>query len=109
MGLFGGLLSSGLGMFLGGPVGAVLGTSLLGGGAAASGRKTSEALSRLKQNPAMEQADAENKATAATNAKAAMRRRARMASSLLATGGSGTQGSPPTSSVLAYGKDKLGQ
>lgn len=60
-------------------------------------------------NPADEQAKAENNAAAAANAKAAQRRRASKNSSLLATGGQGVTQPAQTQSVLAYGKEKLGQ
>jgi hypothetical protein len=59
-------------------------------------------------DPAKEQADAENKAAAAANSKAATRKRASRNSSLLATGGAGVTSPAQTQSVLAYGKQKLG-
>lgn len=59
-------------------------------------------------DPAKEQADAENKAAAAANAKAANRKRAGRNSSLLATGGAGVNSPAQTQSLLAYGKQKLG-
>jgi hypothetical protein len=59
-------------------------------------------------DPAAEQAAAENKAAAAANAKAANRKRASRNSSLLATGGAGVSSPAQTQSLLAYGKQKLG-
>lgn len=54
-----------------------------------------------------ERAAAEDKAAAASNAKAAELSKQRKQGSLLAAGGAG--GEAQTSSVLAYGKNRLGE
>lgn len=58
-------------------------------------------------DPEAERKKVENEAAAAANAKAAEQSRQRRAGSLLASGG--TSGQAQTSSVLAYGKNRLGE
>lgn len=58
-------------------------------------------------DPEAERKKAENEAAAAANAKAAEQARQRRAGSLLTSAGVG--GTAQTSSVLAYGKNKLGE
>lgn len=60
-------------------------------------------------DPAQELAAAENKSAATSNAKAAARRRSQASGSLLSTGARGVTAPAQTQSILAYGKDKLGQ
>jgi hypothetical protein len=60
-------------------------------------------------DPAKEQKDAENKAAALANSKAAQRRRSQTSGSLLSTGAAGSTAPAQTQSILAYGKSKLGQ
>lgn len=59
-------------------------------------------------DPEAERKKAENEAAAAANAQTAERSRQRRSNSLLASGGTNTQ-QAQTSSVLAYGKNKLGE
>lgn len=60
-------------------------------------------------DPAEERRKADAEAATAANAKTADLRRARQRQSLLAAGAGGAQpGAAPTTSVMAYGKDKLG-
>lgn len=58
-------------------------------------------------DPEAERKRAEQEAAAAANSQAAERSRQRRSNSLLASGGSTQQAQ--TSSVLAYGKNKLGE
>ncbi len=58
-------------------------------------------------DPEAERKRAEQEAASAANAQAAERSRQRRSNSLLASGGSTQQAQ--TSSVLAYGKNKLGE
>lgn len=59
-------------------------------------------------DPEAERKKAEQEAAAAANSQAAERTRQRRSNSLLASSGSNTQ-QAQTSSVLAYGKNKLGE
>ncbi|WP_369952107.1 hypothetical protein [Ralstonia syzygii] len=64
----------------------------------------------LKSDPAAERQKADADAADAANAKTAELRRSRQRSSLLAAGAAGgTGGTPQTNSVMAYGKQTLGQ
>jgi hypothetical protein len=60
-------------------------------------------------DPEAERKKAENEAAAAANAKVAEQSRQRRANSLLSSGGGGQTQQAQTSSVLAYGKNKLGE
>jgi len=59
-------------------------------------------------DPKAEREQAAADATQAANARAAANRLAKRNQSLLATGAQGSTAPASTSSVLAYGKDKLG-
>ncbi|MEM5429391.1 hypothetical protein [Cupriavidus oxalaticus] len=60
-------------------------------------------------DPKVEREQADADAASAANAKTAELRRQRQRQSLLAAGSGGaTGGAPATTSVMAYGKDKLG-
>lgn len=59
-------------------------------------------------DPKEERLKAEADAARSANEKAAYERRARQYQTLLATGAQGNKQAASTSSVLAYGKDKLG-
>lgn len=63
----------------------------------------------VQQDPKGDQAKAEAEAASKANSERAARKRTTQSSSLLATGAQGVTGDASTSSVLAYGKDKLGQ
>ncbi|RIQ49574.1 hypothetical protein D0839_16345 [Bordetella avium] len=83
-----------------GAVGSVIGI----GGSAAKVEAAPKA--EPKADPEAERRKAENEAATAANAKTAELTRQRRAGSLLASGSAG--GEAKTSSVLAYGKGRLG-
>ncbi|MFU1927511.1 hypothetical protein ACLQ9J_04180 [Bordetella hinzii] len=60
-------------------------------------------------DPEAERRKAEQEAAAAANARAAEQTRQRRANSLLSSGGGTQTQQAQTSSVLAYGKNKLGE
>lgn len=62
----------------------------------------------VQSDPKADQAKIEAEATSKANAESATRRKNQRANSLLSTGAGGVTDTAQTSSVLAYGKDKLG-
>ncbi|WP_156351013.1 hypothetical protein [Achromobacter sp. 2789STDY5608628] len=93
------------------PVSKLVG-GVLGGGEDApklpEGPSAEEVEARAAAKTAAEKLAAENEAAALANASAAERNRQRKAGSLLASG-AGSGGNAQTSSVLAYGKARLGE
>jgi hypothetical protein len=80
---------------------------MLGGAEAPEAPDGSDAQANAAKTVADEKLAAENEAAALANAKAAERAKQRRAGSLLASGGGNSNAQ--TSSVLAYGKGRLGE